>query len=176
MEILYWAFGVVTGVMGALLYNTYNLYREYRQALRFSENCSYLLQMKSCCVKSSANGEYVVAELDGVQLSRKRMKNFEFFVLHLMNDNDRGPLITSKGGYTGSNEPFVPQFNTEKLREWLRAASNTIWPLVSKHCCLNFVSKLLLRRKYEQLSEQYEKVNSQLYELNSIKDTFVCFF
>lgn len=176
MEILYWAFGVVTGVMGALLYNTYNLYRAYRQALRFSENCSYLLQMKSCCVKSSANGEYVVAELDGVQLSRKRMKNFEFFVLHLMDDNDRGPLITSKGRYTGSNEPFVPQFNTEKLREWLRAAYNILQPLVLKHYCLNFVSRLFLRKKYEQLCKQYGKVESQLYELQFDKETFVCFF
>lgn len=175
MEILYWAFGVVTGVMGALLYNTYNLYRAYRQALRFSENCSYLLQMKSCCVKSSANGEYVVAELDGVQLSPKRMKSFEFFVGHLMEDDERCPTTLSMRS-VASTEPFVPKFNTKKLCEWLSASSDTIWPLVSKHCCLNFVSKMLLRSKYEQLYEQYEKVNDELHELNSIKDTFVCFF
>ena len=77
MEILYWAIGVVTGAVGVLMCSTYKLYQEYQHALRFIENCGYLLQMKSCCVKHGAEGVHVAVELDGIQLSQKRMKYFE---------------------------------------------------------------------------------------------------
>lgn len=178
MEILYLALGVVIGSMCVLLRITYNIYREYRRTLWFSENFSYLFQMKSCCIKRGVHGGYVVVELDGVQLSTKRMKEFEDFVRFLMEDYDEFPnsTILSSDRVKGSTEPFVPKFNTKKLCEGLSGCSDRIQPLVAKYCSLNFVSKLLLRRKYEQLCEQYEKINSQLYRLQSNKETFVCFF
>ena len=178
MEILCWAIGVVTGAMGVLLRITYNIYREYRRVLRFSENFSYLFQMKSCCIKRGVHGGYVVVELDGVQLSTKRMKEFEDFVRFLMEyyDEVSNSIILSSDRVKGSAEPFVPKFNTKKLCEGLSGCSDRIQPLVGKYYSLNFVSRLLLRRKYEQLCKQYKKLNDKLYELNSIKDTFVCFF
>ena len=178
MEILYLAMGVVLGAIGVLLRITYNIYKEYKHALWFSENWNYLFQMKSCCIKHDVNGVYVVAELEGVQLSTKRKKEFEDFVRFLMEDYDEFPnsTIPTSVRVKGSAEPFVPKFNTKKLCEGLRCRSDRIQPLVAKYSSLNFVSKLLLWRKYEQLCEQYKKIDSQLYKLQSNKETFVCFF